>query len=217
MTQEISCFMRRSLRQFTWLGCCTLFLLLIAGAAQAKDMALKFEGTPTANVLTDAAQAAIDDFVADGLAFNQGDFACFEAPLIDLSTGREVGTGVDCLQPSAVDLSDSANLLATGLPDDLAFGLQIEATTFFLLEGGNLVNQGQTSVQPFFPATGNALGAVTHMTGSIPSGLLTGGIQAGTKQFEGWEGARARLSGAVNLGLPNNQIFFSCLFVIERP
>jgi hypothetical protein len=46
---------------------------------------------------------------------------------------------------------------------------------------------------------------------------LTGGIQAGTKQFEGWEGARARLSGAVNLGLPNNQIFFSCLFVIERP
>ena len=171
MTQEISCFMRRFRRQITWLGCCTLFLLLIAGAAQAKDMALKFEGTPTANVLTDAAQAAIDDFVADGLAFNQGDFACFEAPLIDLSTGREVGTGVDCLQPSPVDLSDSANLLATGLPDDLAFGLQIEATTFFLLEGGNLVNQGKTSVQPFFPATGNALGAVTHMTGSIPSGL----------------------------------------------
>jgi len=128
-----------------------------------------------------------------------------------------VGTGVDCLKPTPTDLSDSANLLATGLPGDLAFGLQIEATTFFLLKGGNLVNQGMTSVQPFFPATGNALGAVTHMTGSIPSGLLPGGIRAGTGRFASWEGARARLSGAVNLGLPNNQIFFTCLFIIERP
>jgi hypothetical protein len=188
-----------------------------AGVAQAKDLALKFLGTPTANVLSDAAQDAIDDFVDDGLAFNQGDFLCFEAPLIDLSTGREVGVGVDCLNPAPVDLSDSANLLSTGLPNDLAFGLQIAATTFFLLPGGNLVNQGMTSVQPFFPATGNALGSVTHMTGSIPSGQLPGGVQAGTRKFASWVGARVRLSGAVNLGLPNNQIFFSCLFIIERP
>jgi len=192
-------------------------LLFAAGFAQAKDLALKFVGTPTANNLSEAAQAAIDDFVGNGLIFNQGDFACFEAPLIDLSTGRQVGVGVDCLKPAAVDLSDSTNLLATGLPADLAFGLQIEATTFFLLPGGNLVNQGMTSVQPFFPATGNAMGSVTHMTGSIPSGLLPGGVQAGTRSFASWDGARVRLSGAVNLGLPNNQIFFSCLFIIERP
>jgi hypothetical protein len=187
------------------------------GAAQAKDLALKFLGTPTANVLSNAAQAAIDDFVDGGLVFDQSNFACFEAPLIDLSTGREVGVGVDCLNPTPVDLSDSANLLSTGLPNDLAFGLQIAATTFFLLPGGNLVNQGMTSVMPFFPATGNALGSVTHMTGSIPSGQLPGGVQAGTRKFASWVGARVRLSGAVNLGLPNNEIFFSCLFIIERP
>jgi hypothetical protein len=188
-----------------------------AGVAQAKDLALKFLGTPTANVLSDAAQDAIDNFVDDGLTFSQEDFLCFEAPLIDLSTMREVGVGVDCLNPAAVDLSDSTNLLATGLPNDLAFGLQVAATTFFLLPGGNLVNQGMTSVQPFFPATGNALGSVTHITGSIPSGQLPGGVQAGTRKFASWVGARVRLSGAVNLGLPNGQIFFSCLFIIERP
>ena len=200
-----------------WLAGCTVALLLGAGFAQGKDLALKFVGTPTANVLSEAAQAAIDEFVDHGLMFDQVDFACFEAPLIDLSTGLQVGAGVDCLKPAAVDLSDSANLLATGLSSDLAFGLQIEATTFFLLPGGNLVNQGMTSVQPFFPATGNAMGSVTHMTGSIPSGLLPGGVQAGTRKFASWVGARARLSGAVNLGLPNDQIFFSCLFIIERP
>lgn len=199
------------------LACGAVVMLFLAGLAQAKDLALKFVGTPTANVLSDASQQAIDDFVDGGLEFEQGAFACFEAPLIDLSTGHQVGVGVDCLKPAAVDLSDSANLLATGLPGDLAFGLQIEATTFFLLPGGNLVNQGMTSVQPFFPATGNAMGAVTHITGSIPSGLLPGGVQAGTGKFAGWVGARARLSGAVNLGLPDDQIFFSCLFIIERP
>ena len=196
---------------------CMIALLFAAGFVQAKDLALKFVGTPTANVLSDAAQDAIDNFVEGGLTFNQSDFACFEAPLIDLSTGHQVGVGVDCLKPAAVDLTDSANLLATGLANDLAFGLQIEATTFFLLPGGNLVNQGMTSVQPFFPATGNAMGSVTHMTGSIPSGLLPGGVQAGTREFAQWVGARVRLSGAVNLGLPNNEIFFSCMFIIERP
>ena len=200
-----------------WLACCTVALLVGAGVVQAKDLALKFLGTPTANVLSTAAQDAIDDFVADGLAFNQTDFNCFEAPLIDLSTGRQAGVGVDCLNPAAVDLSDSANLLGTGLSGGLAFGLQIQATTFFLLPGGNLVNQGMTSVQPFFPGTGNAMGSVTHMTGSIPSGLFPGGVQAGTRKFASWAGARVRLSGAVNLGLPNGQIFFSCLFIIERP
>lgn len=210
MTRETSCSVMRLA------GFAAIFLSM-TGIAQAKDLAVKFEGTPTANMISDASQAAIDDFVADGLDFNQGDFACFEAPLIDLATGHEVGVGVDCLKPVPTDLSDSANLLATGLPADLAFGLQIDATTFFLMRGGNLVNQGRTSVQPFYLGTGNAMGAVTHMTGSIPSGLLPGGVQAGTKKFASWTDARVRLSGAVNLSLPNDQIFFSCLFIIERP
>ncbi len=184
-----------------------------AGVAQAKDLALQFLGQPTANVISDEAQAAIDEFVDGGLAFDQGQFACFEAPLIDLSTGREVGVGIDCLNPVVVDLEDSPNLLAA-VPAGFAFGLQIEATTFFLLPGGNLVNQGMTSAQPFFTDTGNAMGAVTHMTGSIPA---PGGVQAGTRKFASWAGARVRLSGAVNLGLPNDEIFFNCLFIIERP
>jgi hypothetical protein len=187
------------------------------GTAQAKDLALKFVGTPTANDLSNKAQKAITDLVDSGLEFNQGDFNCFEAPLIDLATRRTVGIGVDCLNPVAVDLSDSANLAATGLAPGLAFGLQIEATTFFLLPGGNLVNQGMTTVQPFFPNVGDALGAVTHLTGSIPSGLLPGGVTAGTGKFASWVGTEVRLSGAVNLSLPDNQIFFSCMFIIERP
>jgi hypothetical protein len=193
----------------TWLACITALLTFTAPFAQAKDLALKFVGTPTANVLSTGAQDAIDQFVADGLDFTQGDFNCFEAPLVDLATGREVGVGVDCLDPTPVDLSASLG------PD--AFGLQIQATTFFLLPGGNLVNQGHTSVQPFFPMTGDAMGAVTHMTGSIPSGLLPGGVMAGTGKFASWIGAEVRLSGAVNLALPGDQIFFSCLFILERP
>lgn len=100
----------------------TVVILLISVVAQVHDLALKFEGTPTANMLSDASQAATDAVVADGRNFHQGDFACFEAPPIDLATGLEVGTGV-----------------------------------------------------------------------------------------------RARLSGAVNLSLPNDQIFFSYLFIVERP
>ena len=188
-----------------------------ANLAQAKDLALKFLGTPTANDLSVAAQDAIDDFVANGLVFNQGDFACFEAPLYDLSTGRRVGVGVDCLAPTPIDLSDSQNLLDTGVPAGLAFGLQIEAFTFFLLPGGNLVNHGMTSAQPFFPTVGDALGSVTHMTGSIPSGMLPGGVEAATGRLRTWIGTQVRLSGAVNLSLPDDRIFFSCLFVIEQP
>jgi hypothetical protein len=188
-----------------------------ASVVHAKDLALKFVGQPTANVLSDRAQAAIDDFVADGLNFNQEDFLCFEAPVIDLKTRVKKGIGIDCLNPSPVDLSDSANLQAAGVPSGLAFGLQIEATTFFLLKGGKFVSQGRTSVQPFFPETGDAMGEVTHMTGSIPTDMLPGALQAGTGKFASWIGAQVRLSGAVNLSLPDDEIFFSCLFIIERP
>ena len=191
--------------------------LVAADSVEAKDLALKFMGTPTANDLSVSAQDAIDNFVNDGLAFNQADFACFEAPVFDLSTGRELGVGVDCLAPVPVDLSDSQNLLNTGVLEALAFGLQIEAFTFFLLPGGNLVNHGMTSAQPFFPTVGNALGAVTHMTGSIPSDFQLGGVEAATGRLASWVGTQVRLSGAVNLSLPNNQIFFSCLFVIKEP
>lgn len=200
-----------------WLACWAVTLTLCGGVAQAKDLVLKFVGTPTANLLSDTSQAAIDEFVAGGLAFNQADALCFEAPLVDLATRQQVGVGIDCLEPSAVDLSDSANLLGTGLSGDLAFALEVAATTFFLLPGGNLVNQGLTTVQPFLPGVGDATGGVTHLTGSIPSGLLPGGVQAGTRKFQSWVGAEVRLSGAVNLSLPNGQIFFSCLFIIERP
>lgn len=194
-----------------------MIAVLGAGTAHAGGFAVKFEGTPQANDLTDEAQAAIDELVADGLDFEQGDFGCFEAPLIDLSTGQEVGTGIDCLNPVGVDLSDSTNLLNTGLSEDLAFGLQIEAFTFFLLPGGTLVNHGMTSVQPFYPMVGDALGAVTHMTGSIPSEFLPSGVEAGTGRFKRWVGTQVRLSGAVNLSLPDNFIFFSCIFVIAAP
>ena len=193
------------------------FAVFLTHGAYAKDLAVKFEGTPTANDLSVAAQDAIDELVEDGLDFDQGSFACFEAPLFDLSTGRRIGTGVDCLAPVPVDLSDSQNLLDTGVPAALAFGLRIEAFTFFLLPGGNLANHGMTSVQPFYPMVGNALGAVTHMSGSIPSDFLPGGIEGATGRFSGWIGTVVRLSGAVNLSLPNDQIFFSCIFIIEQP
>jgi hypothetical protein len=42
-------------------------------------------------------------------------------------------------------------------------------------------------------------------------------VTAGTGKFASWVGTEVRLSGAVNLSLPDNQIFFSCMFIIERP
>lgn len=191
------------------LTCNTLLLLLASGLVQAKDLALKFEGTPTANNLSNSSQQAIDEFVDMGLDFNQNDFACFEAPLFDLSTGREIGVGVDCLNPVTEEISSDS--LPAG-----SVGVMIDATTFFLLPGGNLVSQGRTTVQPFFPGTGNAMGAVTHLSGSIPNGLMPANVY-GTGKYSSWGGTKVRLSGAVNLGLPDDQIFFSCLFIIERP
>jgi len=170
---------------------------------------VKFLGRATANDLSPEIKDAVEETNID-----IDGFLCFELPLFDLSSGREIGVGVDCLNPFNAD------------GDDAGDGLQLEAKTFFFLRRGTIVNHGCTSVRPFFAGVGD--GGVTHMTGSIPPSefgvepnqdappvcTAAGGIIYTDRGFKNSEGT-TRLSGAVNLSeVDQGVITFSCAFVI---
>jgi hypothetical protein len=176
----------------------TLAIVLAAAPHANAGKAVKFFGTAQA-----VAESGVD---VTG-------FACFQAPLLDLATGRVVGTGVDCLNPF-----DTAG-------DAAGEGLQIEAKTFFFFKKGLVVNHGCTSVRPVFAGVGDA--GVTHITGSIPAEEFgadaapipacdeAGGVILTTGGFRGASGA-VRLSGAVNLSNAGaGEITFSCIFVLD--
>jgi hypothetical protein len=182
--------------------------LALTSPVQA-DIAVKFFGTATGGQLTDESAQAIAETGVD-----IGGYGCFELPILDLETGHKVGVGVDCL-----NVFDAAG-------DAAGDGLQIEAKTFFFLPQGTIVNQGCTSVRPFFDGVGNV--GASHMTGSIgprefgatpdddmpPLCAEAGGIIYASGGFEHF-GGEARLSGAVDLTGTPGDITFSCLFVIK--
>jgi hypothetical protein len=126
------------------------------------------------------------------------DFACFEIPLIDMSSGVQLGTGVDCLR-----FDDTMFM-----PDQIG----VTAYSFFVTPGGTLVNRGMTSLRALIPGFGDGgLPQRTHATGSIPNPSAQT-LVAGTRRFHKAKG-RARVSGAVNPGLATP--FFDCLWKIE--
>jgi len=168
------------------------------------SIAVKFIGTADANdfsSLSDSQISEIEGFfdepsLAKGRSLE--DFGCFVLPIKDLQSNATIGMGADCLAVTPID-----------------DGAAIDAVTFFFFPGGSLVADGLTSVRPFFPGVGDGDGAVTHITGSYPADTGPGGIVYGSGEFSGAEGGRARLSGAVNLGLGGSAVFFSCVFVLD--
>jgi hypothetical protein len=135
-------------------------------------------------------QQQINDFIA-----GQGAIGCFTTPMVDPENGVELGTGIDCLNPN---------------------GAGLRALSLFLFHGGTLVTFGQTSVNSFAAGIGDAGGAVTHMTGSIPPapGGDPSGIVGGTGRFRRASGI-ARVSGAVNLNDFPTTMDFDCVWILH--
>lgn len=130
------------------------------------------------------------------------DFACFEMPLVNPTTGVEIGTGVDCLRFDNTD--------------NFPIQIGVAVYTFFVTPEGTLVNHGNTTLGALIDGFGNGGGDTkpTHATGSIPT-PATLSLVAGTGEFSARQG-RARVSGAVNPdgdGAANP--YFDCLWIIE--
>lgn len=178
----------------------TLILLFTLTLPAHADIAVKFLGDIEPNNLSPKYDDVVKEFFDDdptNLGFN-----CFQGDLLGLQNGWKVGVGVDCLN-------------VTGKED----GAEIDAITFFFFPGGHIVNSGKTTVRAFFSGVGDGdgspgEGSVTHLTGSIPGELPTI-VDASGKFSKLVDKGNVRLSGAVDLSLPNS-IFFSCLFVIQN-
>lgn len=205
-------------------ACVTILIiavLAIAVPAQA-DIAFKLEGELTAGDLSDETEAVVDAFFAglpDDDDREQSNFACFEGDLLNLETGRVVGIGVDCLWVTGApaDATPGVATIDDGDGNQIAISPQIDAVTFFFLPGGYLVNDGLTTVRPFFVDIGDGDGRYTHMTGSMPGDTPT--VVYATGRFAKTAGrVSVRLSGAVNTSrlFTDGIIDFSCMFVVEN-
>lgn len=131
----------------------------------------------------------------DGTGTDEG--LCFDGALIDLKTGRIIGTATDCL----ADISG-----------DPASGMSLVGTTIFNLPGGSVVSRGNTTVQPILTDPSGT--PITHITGAVPN-PGENSIIGGTGRYQNATGS-VRLSGAVNLSeLGDGIITFDCVFVIR--
>lgn len=175
---------------------------------RADSLAVSFAGTGDVTGLDEAlAMAGVDLNEDTNLSpqevseLEAGIAGCWAVPLLDSASKIPLGRGIDCLQP----LDDSN--------DSQGAGISLRALSLFVLDSGTIVTLGQTSVRPFRDGgIGDADGAVTHMTGSIPSDKS--GVIGGTGAFSDVVGA-ARVSGAVYLGDFPAQITFDCLWQVE--
>jgi hypothetical protein len=117
---------------------------------------------------------------------------CFDLDIIDLKTGKKIGTATDCL----------SNITPVG------DGLALVGRTFFHFPGGTVVTRGLTTVQPITHGSPD----FTHITGAIPA-AGENSVLAGDGKFKNVAGT-ARLSGAVNM-LGGDEIAFNCVFVLD--
>ncbi|MFC1712318.1 hypothetical protein ACFL6S_01550 [Candidatus Poribacteria bacterium] len=169
--------------------------ILAAPPAHAgQDLVVQLKGT---------ADAELRDF-PDGIPNTPGGESnglCFDIDLIDLKTGKVVGTATDCL-------SEITPVGAEG-------GVKLIGTTIFRFKNGMIVSRGATTVQPVTtdPPTPTP---VTHITGAIPV-PGTNSILHGTKRYSKATGS-VRLSGSVDMSSfagEGTPITFDCLFVID--
>jgi len=125
------------------------------------------------------------------------DAVCFDLDLVDVKTGKVIGTASDCLSGITPSLTDN--------------GIMLTGTTFFFFPGGTLISQGLTTVQPVLHGSSD----FTHITGAVPS-PGDNGVIYGDGKFKNASGL-VRLSGAVNLSALNSDglITFDCVFIID--
>lgn len=157
------------------------------GAMAGNRIVVQFRGTGTA-------QPRSFDTTGDGVSDTTA--PCFDAPIFNLETGLQIGTGSDCLD---VISDDDGNIQLTG------YG-------FFTLDSGDtLVVRGDTTVRPVLQPTTSGGIDFTHITGANGDN----GVLYGTGRFLGASGA-VRLSGQVDMSRlsTDNQIFFDCIFVV---
>ena len=135
----------------------------------------------------------------DGASGDESTALCFDLDIIDLKTGRKIGTASDCL----------SNI------EEVNGGLALVGRTIFNFPGGKLVTRGLTSVQP---TTRGSLD-FTNITGAIPA-AGENSVLSGTGRFKNASGS-ARLSGAVKIvpiangpGKEDDQLqmTFDCVF-----
>ena len=150
-------------------------------------LVIQFKGT---------ALAVPTEFDSDGDGIADISAPCFEAPIFDPSTGREIGTGADCLD---VQSNDDGNIRLTG-------------TGFFDLDDGTIVVQGLTTVRPVLQPTRRGDIEFTHITGANSDG----GVIYGTGRYQGASGA-VRLSRQVDMSRLDAEgiIHFDCIFIID--
>lgn len=128
----------------------------------------------------------------------EGGVTCFDMDLIDAKTGWVIGSGADCL----------SNMGGDGV------GISLTATTFFHFPGGNLVSQGQVTVQPILTNPDGIPPQFTHVTGAAPLPAEKNVIY-GDRRFRNAKG-QVRLSGLVNLSQFGSGIIdFDCIFIID--
>jgi hypothetical protein len=171
--------------------------LVPAATLSAKDE--KSENhSPSANVIVALKGTAVGEMrpVAFGAQGDDAQALCFDLDLIDLKTGRQIGTATDCL----------SNIQPVG------DGIALVGRTIFNFPGGTLVTRGLTSVQP----KTHGSPTVTHITGAIPA-PGENSILSGMGRFKNAAGS-VRLSGAVKmepLADGRLQMTFDCIFVID--
>ena len=148
------------------------------------------------------------------LGVNPDEYACFQMPMLDPSSGDQIGMGTDCLIFNAIP---GRVVSAKGLQNGKAFeklagDVAVAALSIFSFENGDVVvTSGTTSVRPLLEGFGDGgTPKRTHITGSIPTpggnGYL---LSTGTR--EGRNG-NARVSGSLTVG---DGIFFDCLWIHE--
>jgi hypothetical protein len=120
--------------------------------------------------------------------------------VINVITGRVVGTGVDCLSDVVMGEDGSMHL----------FG-----TTFFTLAAGEIVTQGHITVQPALrPAVTREGLVATHITGAASDAEDT--VVSGTNTFKNLA-ANVRLQGMIDSSsLDEGILRFSCYFTFTN-
>jgi hypothetical protein len=189
------------------LAVASIVTLLLSPQVFANSLALRFLGTGELKSLDYTLQDIGIDLREDtnltegkivDLEANMQD--CWAVPMVDPSSEIRLGTGIDCLR------------VLDGVDDLNGAGISLEAHSFFVFDGGTLITLGLTSVRPFREGVGDADGAVTHMTGSIPHDKT--GVIGGTRSFAKSAGA-ARVSGAVSLEFFPGTLTFDCLWIVD--
>lgn len=119
---------------------------------------------------------------------------CFDVDLVNLKTGKIVGTGTDAI----ADV------------EPVGDAMTLTNTTFFRLSGGTIVSRTLVNILPLLVQTDPSV-TVSTLGFPVPGEK---NIIATTGKYKNLTGT-STLTGAANNQLPNGQLGFSCNFVLK--